>query len=219
MLSHHFKHMAAYHRHATTLILQSIDKSINFESNEQLGNPYYQDLPCLFFGSIHGTLNHLLGAEQLWFHRLVANDSSFPTSIREFVSESSAREIGSIYNQSGPALRVSWKERIPVHAELKNQLLLQCDAWENLANECYTLGSERIMKTCLYRDTSGVESSVVLASALTQVFNHGTHHRGQITAALNSLTMAATGGTGGCDVVLDMQGMGEAFLSYGGVPK
>ena len=38
-----------------------------------------------------------------------------------------------------------------------------------------------------YTSTAGVARTVPFAAALSHVFNHGTHHRGQITAAITML--------------------------------
>ena len=218
MLSHHFKHMAAYHRHATCLIMNSINASCPPVVSEAMTiDAYHQQLPCLFFGSIHGTLNHILGAEELWFHRLAARDNLLPPSIREFVSEECAFAIGSIYSLEGADMRTTWERRVLDRTELEHRLLRQCEAWEELVGLVGESEVEdSILKCSSYLDTTGKPSSVVLASGLTQVFNHGTHHRGQISAALNAINMADTGGSRGCNS-LDMQGMGDDFLTYGGV--
>ena len=47
---------------------------------------------------------------------------------------------------------------------------------------------------------------LVFASGLSQVFNHGTHHRGQITAGLTAAGLTFPS--------MDMQTMGPAFVDY-----
>jgi uncharacterized damage-inducible protein DinB len=222
MLAHHFRFMAAYHKHATVLILNSVNGSLPQKAASVVvkypTDIDYQKLePCLYFGSIHGTLNHLLGAEELWFHRLAASNMSLPAPLREFVSEGTAKSIGSIYSLDSTTMREAWERRVLDRLELHERLLCQCDAWEELVR-CVdqSCDDSATTRTCTYKDTAGVPSEVVLASGLTQVFNHGTHHRGQITAALNCQRMSISGGVSGCDIALDMQGMGSNFLTYGG---
>ena len=43
---------------------------------------------------------------------------------------------------------------------------------------------ERFDGSLDYRSTQGVAHSLPFAATLAHVFNHGTHHRGQITAAI-----------------------------------
>ncbi|HJV61205.1 MAG TPA: DinB family protein, partial [Albitalea sp.] len=45
----------------------------------------------------------------------------------------------------------------------------------------------RFAGTLDYSTTKGVPTSLPFAPTLGHVFNHGTHHRGQITAALTAL--------------------------------
>ena len=46
---------------------------------------------------------------------------------------------------------------------------------------------EQISKPIEYIYRSGAKHSVPLTNALAHVFNHGTHHRGQVTDALSRL--------------------------------
>ena len=45
----------------------------------------------------------------------------------------------------------------------------------------------RFEGTLDYTTTKGLAASLPFAATLAHVFNHGTHHRGQITAALTAL--------------------------------
>jgi uncharacterized damage-inducible protein DinB len=112
----------------------------------------------LFFKSVHGTLNHLLVAEHgLWFERF-ANDHSPKRRLDEEVHA----------------------DRATLHAALKQAVrdwLPAIESWDE----------SRFDGTLRYTSTEGVTRSVPFAPTLTHVFNHGTHHRGQITAALTGL--------------------------------
>ena len=61
-------------------------------------------------------------------------------------------------------------------------------------------------ENAVYAETEGVETQIVRAAALAQVFNHATHHRGQVSARF------AEAGVG-C-VSMDMQSMGDGFLRW-----
>lgn len=112
----------------------------------------------LFFRSIHGTLNHLLvGEHLLWFRRFA-----------EGVSPQVALDA----------------EVEPDRARLTQRLLEGAARWQPLI-ERWPAG--RFEGTLDYTTMQGVPASLPFAATLTHVFNHGTHHRGQITAALTTL--------------------------------
>lgn len=112
----------------------------------------------LFFKSIHGTLNHLLvGEHLLWFRRF-----------EEGVSPKLALDA----------------EAEPDRASLAERLLAGAARWAPLIA---SWPDERLAGTLDYTTTRGQQASLPFASALAHVFNHGTHHRGQITAALTAL--------------------------------
>ncbi|CCQ72704.1 DinB family protein [Magnetospira sp. QH-2] len=103
-----------------------------------------------FFGSILGTLNHLLVGEKIWLARLEAMDSGISrldeTLHSEFVDLRQAREE-------------------------QDRLLITYT--ENLTDDILA-GDVR------YRATSGEEMHTPVKFVLAHLFNHGTHHRGQV---------------------------------------
>ncbi|MBS0501172.1 MAG: DinB family protein [Burkholderiaceae bacterium] len=112
----------------------------------------------LFFKSIHGTLNHLLvGEHLLWFRRFA-----------EGVSPRTALD----------------DEAEPDRVRLARRLLEGAARWQPLIE---TWPAERLDGTLDYVTTRGVAVSLPFAATLAHVFNHGTHHRGQITAALTAM--------------------------------
>ncbi len=112
----------------------------------------------LFFKSIHGTLNHLLvGEHLLWFRRFA-----------EGVSPQVALDA----------------EVEPDRARLAERLHQGAARWQPLI-ERWPAG--RFDGTLDYTTMNGIPASLPFAATLAHVFNHGTHHRGQITAALTGL--------------------------------
>jgi uncharacterized damage-inducible protein DinB len=112
----------------------------------------------LFFKSIHGTLNHLLvGEHLLWYVRF-----------SEGVSPRMALDA----------------EAEPDRTLLEQRLREGTARWEPLIASWPT---ERWEGTLDYVTTQGEAASLPFAATLAHVFNHGTHHRGQITAALTAL--------------------------------
>ncbi len=115
----------------------------------------------LFFRSIHGTLNHLLVAERIWQPRFMENVSPRLSLDAELFTE-----------------------REPLRAALQ----AAAARWgEWLA----TLAPADLEGPLHYTRSDGQQTVVPKAATLGHVFNHGTHHRGQITAALTALGHAA----------------------------
>ena len=124
----------------------------------KLSDDEYKRDVGLFFKSVHGTLNHLLVAERgLWFERF-ANGHSPKRKLDEEVHA----------------------DRATLHASLKQAVR----DWQPVIE---SWGEARFDGTLHYSSTQGVTRTVPFTPTLTHVFNHGTHHRGQITAALTGL--------------------------------
>jgi uncharacterized damage-inducible protein DinB len=125
---------------------------------DQLPESEYRRDVGLFFKSVHGTLNHLLVAQHhLWLPRFVAG-------------ESRRLDLGS--------------EAEPDRGRLRAALLDGCDAWGRLVAG---LDDTRLAATLDYTTTRGQAISLPCVATLLHVFNHGTHHRGQVTAGLTML--------------------------------
>lgn len=118
---------------------------------------YRRDLG-LFFKSIHGTLNHLLVAEHmLWFRRFTEGVS--PTVTLHEEVETDRQRLGQRLLEGA----MQWQTLI--------------DSWP----------AERFEGTLNYTTMRGTPASLPFALTLAHVFNHGTHHRGQVTTALTQL--------------------------------
>jgi uncharacterized damage-inducible protein DinB/GNAT superfamily N-acetyltransferase len=112
----------------------------------------------LFFKSVHGTLNHLLvGEHALWFRRFA--DGVSPSLALDAEIESD-------------------------RAALKARLIDGAAAW--LA-ELEGWSDARLQGSLAYQRMNGEAVTLPFSAALTHVFNHATHHRGQITAALTAM--------------------------------
>ncbi|MFV0681365.1 DinB family protein [Ottowia sp.] len=107
----------------------------------------------LFFKSIHGTLNHLLVAEHLlWFRRFAEGVS--------------------------PKLALD-DEVEPDRARLAEHLTEGAASWQPLI---VSWSADRFDGVLSYTTMRGQPATLPFAATLAHVFNHGTHHRGQITA-------------------------------------
>lgn len=116
----------------------------------------------LFFKSIHGTLNHILMGEHLvWYPRFARGESP----------------------QQGSGLRHDMEVEAD-RAKLAQALMEGAVNWAPLMSGWPT---ERFDGTLDYNTMKGEPVSLPFADTLAHVFNHGTHHRGQVTAALTAL--------------------------------
>ena len=112
----------------------------------------------LFFKSVHGTLNHLLVSEHLlWFRRFTEGIS--PVVALDMQAE-------------------------PDRARLRERLLEGALQWLP-ALEVWP--EERLQGAIDYQRMTGERTTLPFAATLMHVFNHGTHHRGQISAALTAM--------------------------------
>lgn len=118
---------------------------------------FYKDIG-LYFKSIFGTVNHLLlGEHYLWYPRFAEGIS--------------------------PALKLT---DIVEPSKEKCLLQLQQKSYQWIAF-IESLTQPRLDGLLTYRRVNGEELSLPFAATLMHVFNHGTHHRGQITAAITAL--------------------------------
>jgi len=116
----------------------------------------------LFFKSIHGTLNHLLvGEHMLWYPRFAKGTSP---------SVALNAEVEPDRDRLGQALKGGAANWLPL-----------IESW----------AAERFDGSLNYTNMRGQAMSLPFAPTLAHVFNHGTHHRGQITAALTALGHAS----------------------------
>ncbi len=108
-----------------------------------------------YFGSVHATLNHLLLVDRLWLGRIVGEPEAFDSLDQ------------------------------PLHAdfaELRRQHLAMCDRLERWADG---LNDQQLLADFEYTDMSDTKSACALWVVVTQLFNHQTHHRGQISTLLS----------------------------------
>jgi uncharacterized damage-inducible protein DinB len=120
-----------------------------------------------FFGSIIGTLNHLVVADIIWLKRIGAAMGNHP-------------DLSAVMEMPMPtALDSILYESLD---ELAGQRKLLDEAFLNLAGY---LSDGDLQKVITYKNTKGTEFTRVLFSLLMHVFNHQTHHRGQATTLLS----------------------------------
>ena len=129
-----------------------------FEHVDALPEADYRRGAGLFFKSVHATLNHLLVAEHaVWFPRFAQGVSNRLALDTELETD---------------------------RLHLRDRLVEAAQRWAPLIA---ATPAERFDGALDYTTTRGVAQSLPFAATLGHVFNHGTHHRGQITAALTAM--------------------------------
>ncbi|WP_419811279.1 DinB family protein [Bacterioplanoides sp.] len=120
----------------------------------------------LFFNSISGTLNHLLITDLLWLSRLA---NSYPI-LEELRDIEFPPQLDGIISHD---LNQLWQLRQRI-----DDVMIR---WTDL------LRQDDAKAVIEYTSSSGTDYAKPLDATLQHVFNHQTHHRGQITAVLGKL--------------------------------
>ena len=146
-------------QHFATLARYNLWATRNlYEHVDMLAEDDYRRDAGLFFKGVHGALSHLLVAENmLWFRRFAEGIS--------------------------PKAQLN-DEIEPDRAKLRERLLDGAALWQPLVG---SWDEARFDGVLVYTTTRGIAMSLPFASTLAHVFNHGTHHRGQITAAITAM--------------------------------
>ena len=141
--------MAVYNRWQNRSLYREADALGDAERKQQCG---------AFFGSIHGTLSHLLFGDQIWMHRFAATPAPKAKSIAESV------------------------DAVPQWADLKQQRVAFDDViigWAERLDPQWLAGDLTWFSGAL-----GREVTMPKALLVAHFFNHQTHHRGQVHCLL-----------------------------------
>jgi uncharacterized damage-inducible protein DinB len=110
-----------------------------------------------FFGSIHGTLNHVLWADEIWMSRFCGTPRP-----QAGIPESTS-------------LRADWEELRRDRVGFDKRII----AWADNLDDEWLAGDQRYYSGAVKRDI--VKPRWLL---VTHLFNHQTHHRGQVHCML-----------------------------------
>jgi len=114
-----------------------------------------------FFKSIHGTLNHLLWGDQIWMHRFADTPAPVSPGI-----PGSTNQFSSFDDLSG--------ERFAFDMVISDWAADIDQGWLDGTLEWYS-------------GSAGRDMSTPKAILVTHMFNHQTHHRGQVHCLLTHL--------------------------------
>jgi uncharacterized damage-inducible protein DinB len=129
-----------------------------YDAASKLSDADYRASRGAFFGSLHGTLNHLLVGDQIWMYRFTGSGDA-PTKLDAILFEnfSDLREA-----RRAEDLRIS--------------------------RYCESLDDKSLSGEFAYRTISKPATiTQKLAPALDHFFNHQTHHRGQAHCLLTMI--------------------------------
>jgi uncharacterized damage-inducible protein DinB len=118
----------------------------------------YRHHTGVFFGSLHGTLNHLLLADRVWLRRLTGE------------GEHPARLDAILFEDRHDLTRA----RVAEDARIKRVVS--------------GYGEADLAATLSYQTMSGAPQRQVLGEILLHFFNHQTHHRGHAHACCSIVT-------------------------------
>ena len=151
-------------------LLAEYNESMNvklYDAAAQLSAEQLNEDRGAFFGSVMGTLNHIVAGDTIWLQRFCAHPAGFPAlePVREMPSPSGLRAT---FSTDLAALSV---QRRWLDAIIKQ--------WVG------ELASSDLQHVLHYKNTKGVSSQKCFASLMLHFFNHQTQHRGQASTLLS----------------------------------
>lgn len=120
----------------------------------------------VFFSSILGTLNHIVAGDTIWLRRFMAHPSGLP-SLNPMAGISAPTGLACMYSDD---LQVLLEHRSRLDAII---LALAAEVSDG-----------DLEAPLLYKNSRG-ESQKRFGSLLLHLFNHQTHHRGQVSTLLS----------------------------------
>ncbi|KKM87312.1 hypothetical protein LCGC14_1270230 [marine sediment metagenome] len=166
-MKNHFELLAAYNQWMNSKI---------YEVAGQLPETELAKDRSAFFGSILGTLNHILVGDTIWLKRFATHPSC----------EGSLQEVAKLPNPTNLSQIVF--DDISSLSEHRAWLDQQIISW------IAELTEGDLDFVLSYHNTKGVPANKRYSSLVLHFFNHQTHHRGQVSALL-SQAGADVGGT------------------------
>ena len=121
-----------------------------------------------FFGSIHGTLNHLVWGDLMWLGRFARQGVAFAALPPQLLALPEGATHDTVMEHDFHALRL---RRDAIDAAIED--------WVAQMPEDFPL------RTMRYSNTKGVQREHPMWQAMTHFFNHQAHHRGQVTTLLS----------------------------------
>lgn len=139
--------MALYNQLANDRLYRCCSELSEAEIKKEMG---------AFFGSILGTLNHILVGDLIWINRLEGTPIKIP--LNEILH---------------PTIQELWEARKVVD--------------DRIVNFSHVLTEEKLSSILKFTNSAGEDKSLPYLICVGQLFNHQTHHRGQIHTLFTQL--------------------------------
>jgi len=163
------------------MVMHVMTQKRNFELmasyNKWLNEQFYQltsELPQqkrdkdqgAFFGSISGTLNHILVGDLLWLDRFSAHPANFIAlqRLKEFVTPTTLDQR--------------------LFADFSKMRAARSSVDQIILSFCSELTENDLAHPLSYNNSKGKPFQKNFAALLQHFFNHQTHHRGQVSTLL-----------------------------------
>lgn len=128
-----------------------------YQAASQLSNVDYRANRGAFFGSVHNTLNHILVGDRIWMARFTGEGDA-PGNLDEILYDDF--ETLRMARRAEDARIINWIQ---------------------------SLKEQQFYESCVYQNMSGETFKQILAAIVPHLFNHQTHHRGQVHCLLTGL--------------------------------
>jgi uncharacterized damage-inducible protein DinB len=151
---------ARYNREFNRVLFGKVAELEDEERKRELG---------AFFGSIHATLNHILLADRIWLGRFA----------KAFPEMSSLAEAALVHEFSSLSQEIC--------ADFDDLCRERRATDEVITDWVEELSDEVLARTMRYSNSSGQVREHPVWVAVAHLFNHQTHHRGQVTTLLSQL--------------------------------
>ncbi|MGZ8983466.1 MAG: DinB family protein [Methylotenera sp.] len=152
------------------VLMASYNEWMNAKLYETAGKLSPQELAAdrkAFFGSLIGTLNHIVVADTIWLKRFATHPSNHPAldPIRKLRAPLSLDQL--LFTDIGELF---------THRKMLDEIIKQ---W------AMALTEQDLSHALRYTNMKGVVAKKSFYSLVMHFFNHQTHHRGQATALLS----------------------------------
>lgn len=154
----HFKLMADYNYRMNRQVYQTSGKLKEEELTKNVG---------AFFCSVLGSLNHILVGDLIWLTRFsnLSNDFKSLNKLNKYPKPSELSDV--LYLEFSELCRVREEVDLIIQSWVRGEIK-----------------EEHLELDLTYSNTKGITSSRCFSELVSHLFNHQTHHRGQISTLL-----------------------------------
>lgn len=154
----HFQLMAGYNTRMNTQIYNAASELSTEVLSKDMG---------AFFGSVLGTLNHILVGDLIWLSRFALHSERY-TALQAVGDFPSPLSLSHLMYSDFDVLR---------------QARVSLD--ETIERWCLEIKEADFCLDMVYKNTKGIESQRNFGELVAHLFNHQTHHRGQVSVLLS----------------------------------